>query len=688
MRSVRIALVGGLTLVAIAVGLTLERSPTTVIATNGIAEEAELASTTNSARACQTGETLPAGTTAIRLALVAEIGPRIEVNVTSDGTAITHGARRSGWADAAVTVPVERVSRTTTGAKVCFALGRPLEMVRILGGKTPASTAATVDGQALPGRVAIEYVRQGSASWLSLAPLIAHRMGMGHAWPGTWIVFVLLAGMAGNAVLLCWLMLRAEELTRAAWTCALVAVVNAACWSFITPPFQVTDEPSHFAYAQQLAETGSLPNSPKEQFSPEEEVVLRDLNQAEIKLRPQSLDTFSATQRQRLERDLSAPFNRTDEGDAGVAASEPPLFYALQTLPYGLASGASLLDRLELMRLFSALMAGLTALFSFMFVREALPERRWAWTVGGLGVAFAPLLGFMSGSVNPDAMLYAVSAALLYCLARAFRRGLTLRSSCAIGAVIAIGLLTKLNFVGLLPGTGLGLLLLARRAAREHGRIAYRWLAGGVVIGAAPAVLYAIVNVLSNHHPLGIVSGAPGSVSHHGSLFGEISYIWQLYLPHLPGMPHDFPGYLTLREIWFDGYVGLYGWFDTVFPGWVYDLALIPAGLIALGCVRSLLASRPALRARLGELLVYTVSWLGLTALVGSASYLEFPGIAAEYGQTRYLLPLLPLLGAVLALAARGAGRRWGPVAGVSIVVLLFAHDLFSQLQTIARYYG
>jgi Predicted membrane protein (DUF2142) len=487
-------------------------------------------------------------------------------------------------------------------------------------------------------------------------------------------------------------------------TCALVAAINAACWSLITPPFQVPDEPDHFAYAQQLAETGRLPRSSGKQFSQEEETALADLRQPEVKERPQNTASFTNGQQLKLQRDLSAPLGRTDGGEAGVAASEPPLFYALQTLPYELGAGASLLDRLELMRLLSALMAGLTALFAFLFVREALPGARWAWTVGGLGVAFSPLLGFMSGSVNPDAMLYAVSAALFYCLARAFRRGLSLRSACAIGATIAIGLLTKLNFVGLLPGACLGLILLARRA-RAQNRAApdgdraipdthayrdrpYVWVACAVALGAAPAVLYAIVNVLSGHPTLGIVSGTAGSVGHHGSIPGEISYIWQLYLPRLPGMPHDFPGFLTIRDIWLDGYIGLYGWLDTVFPGWVYDVALVPTGLIVLGGLRALLAARSTLRERLDELLVYAAIGLGLMVLVGADSYLKFPGIAAEYGQTRYLLPLLSLLGAILALAARGAGRRWGHLAGVSIVVLLFAHDLFSQLQTIARYYG
>jgi len=56
-----------------------------------------------------------------------------------------------------------------------------------------------------------------------------------------------------------------RRIPTAAWVCALVAFVSAACWSFITPPFQVPDEPAHFAYVQQLAETGKLPTSGAEQ---------------------------------------------------------------------------------------------------------------------------------------------------------------------------------------------------------------------------------------------------------------------------------------------------------------------------------------------------------------------------------------------------------------------------------------
>jgi hypothetical protein len=475
-----------------------------------------------------------------------------------------------------------------------------------------------------------------------------------------------------------------RRIPRAAWTCALVACLNAACWSIVTPAFQAPDEPDHFAYVKQLAETSRLPSSTAEHTSPEESAVLSALHYDEVRLRPQNHTIATPAEQASLEHVLASTPRSVGSEAAGVARSQPPLYYALEAIPYSLAQSGTVLDRLQLMRLLSALFAGLTAMFVFLFLREALPGVPWAWTVGALAVALVPLLGFVSGAVNPDAMLFAVSAAIFYLLARAFRRGLTTRGAAVIGAVTAIGLLTKLNFIGLVPGILLGLLVLSVRASRVSGRSAYRALALAVAIAFSPVVVYAASNALSGHPLLGLASGQ----SPHGSLLAEIDYIWQLYLPRLPGTVNDFPSLFTARQLWFNGYVGLYGWLDTTFPGWVYDVALIPAAAIALLCGRALLQGRAALRSRAVELAVYAVIALGVMVLVGAASYHEFPQRDAGFAEPRYMLPMLALLGAALALAARGAGRRWGPVVGALIVVLFLAHDVFSQLLVVARYYG
>jgi 4-amino-4-deoxy-L-arabinose transferase-like glycosyltransferase len=474
----------------------------------------------------------------------------------------------------------------------------------------------------------------------------------------------------------------------AAWVCALVACLNATSWSFITPPFEVPDEPSHIAYVKQLAETGTLPRSSEEAFAAEEGVAMVALDVPEIRLNPSHRAIVTQAQQNAIVHELRVLRRAHERGslDAGVATSEPPLYYALQSIPYTIGLHATLLTRIQLMRLLSALFTGLTALFTFLFLREALPRVRWAWTVGALGVALVPLLGFMSGAVNPDAMLFAVSAAIFYCIARAFRRGLTIKAGAVFGATVAIGFLTKLSFVGLAPGIYFALALIAVRGRRARGRRGTMGAVLGASIGCLPIVLFVVENAVSHHHALGIVTRTVATS--RGSLLAGVSYIWQLYLPRLPGMFDYFPGLSTSFQVWFVGYVGRLGWLDTFFPGWVYTLALIPAAVIAGLCGRTLIAARASLRARTGELCVYASMALGELMLIGVASYRIYPTLVAEYGQARYLLPMLPLLGAVLALAARGAGRRWGPTAGALIVTLFLAHDLLSQLQVIARYYG
>jgi hypothetical protein len=194
------------------------------------------------------------------------------------------------------------------------------------------------------------------------------------------------------------------------------------------------------------------------------------------------------------------------------------------------------------------------------------------------------------------------------------------------------------------------------------------------------------VNAISQRVKFGIVSHAIDLTKNRSS--GELSYIWQLYFPRLPGMTNDFQGIFSPFQIWFKGLVGRYNWLETVFPNWVYYVALVPAGAIATLCVRELYTLRSSLRARLGELGVYAAMTLGIMMLVGGDSYFTFPTLDAGVSEPRYMMPMLALGAAALALAARGAGRRWGPSAGTLIVLVILAHDIFSQLLVISRYYG
>ncbi len=176
-----------------------------------------------------------------------------------------------------------------------------------------------------------------------------------------------------------WLAVRRVPVAAWIWR---AACLNAASWSFITPPFQVPDEPDHFAYVKQLAETGAKPTSGKEGVYAEEEIfALEFLRYAQIRQDPSRKAIFSLAEQRQFDERSKAESLTSEKGspNAGSAASEPPLYYALESIPYALGTSGTLLDRLQLMRLLSALMAGVTALFVFLFLRETLPRTRWAY---------------------------------------------------------------------------------------------------------------------------------------------------------------------------------------------------------------------------------------------------------------------------------------------------------------------
>lgn len=189
----KIALVAGLALLGVAIGLTLSRSPMTVAASNKSASNVEeLASVSQSSSFCQAGETLPRGTSAIRPWLSAAAGPRIRVVVYSHGRAITGGRRGSNWIGTP-TVPVKPLARTFAGVTVCMSFALRNERVIVEGNATHPAAAAQEAGQPLPGRIWIEYLRPGGRSWAALAPDVIRHIGFGRAFSGTWIAYLALA---------------------------------------------------------------------------------------------------------------------------------------------------------------------------------------------------------------------------------------------------------------------------------------------------------------------------------------------------------------------------------------------------------------------------------------------------------------------------------------------------------------
>jgi hypothetical protein len=196
-RSVRLALAAGFTLVAVALLATLLGSPMSIASTNKVAVLDEpLVEATHATRYCQSGEILPRGTAAVRVWIDATAGPRVHVLVSAHGHTVASGVRGSNWIGSSVTIPVGALARTVSGTTVCVSFPLHDEEVIVQGRASAPAVAAHEDSKPLPGRIWIEYLRPGTRTWLSMAVEVARRMGLGRASAGSWVALAALALMA------------------------------------------------------------------------------------------------------------------------------------------------------------------------------------------------------------------------------------------------------------------------------------------------------------------------------------------------------------------------------------------------------------------------------------------------------------------------------------------------------------
>ena len=203
------ALVAGLALLAVALVIVLSGSPLLVTHTNATPASEPILEGGSGSNACQAGEALPAEITAIRLTLVAAVGPRVSLSVLSGTRVLTSGVTASGWTSGAVTVPVKALPHAAAPVRVCFKLGPSAETIQLGGVRTGTTVAArNFSGAPLPGRFTVEYMRSASSSWWSLAKMVARHMGLGRAPSGTWIALLVLLLMGTTVATGSWLIVK------------------------------------------------------------------------------------------------------------------------------------------------------------------------------------------------------------------------------------------------------------------------------------------------------------------------------------------------------------------------------------------------------------------------------------------------------------------------------------------------
>ena len=367
-------------------------------------------------------------------------------------------------------------------------------------------------------------------------------------------------------------------------------------WALLTPPFQVPDENSHFAYLQILAEKGRLPGDPaRPPYSTEEQLALTDSNGEQLAgvldARPEWSPERERAWHQTSDR-LPMQAQRADGGGPNPAAANPPLSYLAQAAAYR-AAGGDLFDRLTAARLLGVMWLLVTVAAVWMLIAEVLGDNRLLQLAGTAVAALSPMVAFISASVAPESMLYAAWAVALWLGVRLLKRGLTLPRVVAFCAVVGLACVVKATSYALLPGA-LAVILVA--VWRQRPLTLRRSLLPFAIGVASVLLIIGAWYVVARSSDRAVTGQLAGTVSGAGINVRELlSYVWQFYLPRTP-LQTDYvidPLYtLPLYDIWLKGTWGAYGWLEVQFPDGVYIALSAVTAIVAIGAVVTLWRTR------------------------------------------------------------------------------------------------
>jgi Predicted membrane protein (DUF2142) len=462
------------------------------------------------------------------------------------------------------------------------------------------------------------------------------------------------------------------------------ALVQALAWTIITPAFQGPDEDAHFAYTQSLVERHRLPAfaGGGQALSTEFITASKWADLQPTRGNPSARTGWSAAEEEawrQAERALTAA-QRADGTGENPAAENPPLYYVYESIPYWLGlhtSRASFFTRLELMRLANIPLYLLTILFVWLGTFEAL-GRRWAATLAACAVTLVPEFGFLAATVNPDVALAAEWSGFVYFALRIVKRGVGVSSTLALVVCATAALFTQPRSLALLPITAVVLGIAPKLSKRE-------WTIAGVAAAVVAGFSYASYSFTRAH----TTPDSPVFSGAHGSLSGFLSYLWQFYLPRLPGMPPMLGPAYGASTAWVERFFGDLGWLEIGFPAWV-NTALRAATLALVVAVAVGLVVRRGGVRRQWRVVVVLAAALGCTlGLLHVVAYLSLLGNPADPIVTgRYLFPLLTVWGTAVAASISLLPRRLAPTMALIVVAGGAGLDLLAFTLALERFYA
>ncbi|MHB8690865.1 MAG: DUF2142 domain-containing protein [Solirubrobacteraceae bacterium] len=477
-----------------------------------------------------------------------------------------------------------------------------------------------------------------------------------------------------------------------------VVAVFGVCWAMLAPPWQSPDAFSHYSYIESLGTRlvvpggGGYGESSSSVRVADAGVGAHEIQWSSPEAKPSWSPSIAAASRR-----ASGRLSRSNGGGPTPSAGYPPLYYATAVGAYLAPLGGDSFDRLNAVQLWGVLLLLGTVTGAWLLAGEVFGRRRLLQLITAAVAGLEPMSTFLSTSVTPDALLLPLWTLVLWAGARVIKRGAPQRDVKLLCALLAAAILTKPTSYALIPACALALVIGWRRGEARSGVEAVRLLGRALILPVLVVLGWTVIQRSLSYPaatagpPTGALTSAPGSFLLH-----FFDYVWQFYLPRLPGQyafhvptlaalpwPRQLSG-LPLWNLWIRQGWGVFGWVDVYMTGWVYVVLAVVTGAVAIGAVAIVVRACDALR--LSLVAFFAVAVLSLLAVVHVIEYEFLTTGQGAFIQGRYLLPIVSLFGLAVALVvSRLPARARGPAVAVVMVGLLALQVL--ALATVARTY-
>ena len=342
-----------------------------------------------------------------------------------------------------------------------------------------------------------------------------------------------------------------------------VVLVEGLAWAFAVPALQGPDEGAHFSYVQKLADAhvmpwrnpdlGHLEPAFPPSVSTEQQVawVWAGLEPLRGNRAARPLWTHE-DERIWAREDAKLTDEDRRDGIGSQVFGNPPLYYLSAVVPYEIAGG-TFFDRVYALRLYNVALLLVAVVLTWLLAGELFGRRRELQTLAAGAMALHPVLLDVATRVTPDVLLLTLATAALYLMTLVVTRGPSWRLVALLLLAVGAACFTQARALGLVAPAlfAIGLGWWRARGSPRPG-----------VLARVPAVVPWAVGAVA----VLVVLAAYATRFDFGELTGFWSYLWQFYLPPLPGMSEPIGVSWDVENVYLNRFFGTFVQFEVDFP--------------------------------------------------------------------------------------------------------------------------